>query len=243
MLALSLSVPTAEAAPYRASCTTGVLAPQLCTFVLSGVITRVAGVGQYAVVTHVRTSRDASACPDGWYETYAGRVRTRARFRSSSTIADVSVTLRGCPDSYPSVSAITKATIDGGDGTWHVTMDVVPGSGGPRATFVDDWNYENPPGGWDDLTKSDGTLFRRDTGVRGDTTGTHRWCDDADAGSSHGCLSYADESVTIKFDSSISGHWARFYITSSSERGEDYPKITEARSQPYGNGWKITRLS
>ena len=239
---LALIAPPAEAAPYRPSCTSGVLAPQLCTLVLSAVTTRIAGVNQYAVVTHVRTDRDYRACQGGWRESYAGRVRTSERFDNSPGLADVSLTLWGCPGAHPTVAATTNQQLSGG-GAWQVSMYIGPEAGGAAVTFTDDWE-DLGRGGWDDLTQTDGALFRRDTGVRAGTTGNHHWCDDMDRGSpSHGCLSYADSDVTINFDSSISGHWARFYITSFG-KGEKDQSSRESRSEPYGNGgWKITRVS
>lgn len=112
------------------------------------------------------------------------------------------------------------------------------GPDGATVSFADVYEPEA------DSIQAEGPLFRRDTGVRGDTRGAHHWCDHPDGYSpSHGCLSYADTDVAIRFDSSISGHWARFYVTASGKR-QGYGFASESRSEPYGNGgWKITRVS
>ncbi|HVE99333.1 MAG TPA: hypothetical protein VNA12_09150 [Mycobacteriales bacterium] len=237
----------AAAAPYRPSCSSGVYAPQVCTFVLSTVVARFAAPGQWAIVTPVRPSVAAPPCAAGgagWVEQYRGSARTVLEGRS--VIGTVTLTLLGCPDEPPTVQASAAYSGTERRGFEHqaqrypyryVDLSVGPASPAPVG-FRDSRNWGRYDG-WMTHTGR-GELFRRDTGMSARLHGQSDWCDTA---SSNGTCNYggAYGDATAAIDSSISGRWARLQVAlDSPARNEDSTR--RVTSQPYSNGWKVTNV-
>jgi hypothetical protein len=229
---LGFTVPTAEAAPYVASCNSGVLAPQICTFVASAVVAGFATPGQYLVLTRVPPSY-VPPCPEGrpaHVEEFRGRLRGKFGVRT------VTLTLHACPDAYPVVSAGT----DDADRGYGVSAGVVgPQEAGNPASFgffETDW-YET-------RSTARGDVFRRNTGMSSYASGISEECP-MYRDSKGLCDSGGGEfPYNARVDSSISGHWARLQLVVSGESYDVEDRTVKVTSQPYGNGgWKITRVS
>jgi len=234
VLMLGFAVPTAEAAPYVASCNSGVLAPQICTFVASAVVAGFATPGQHLVLTR-RVATSSSRCPDGraaHVEEYRGQVRR------GSDIRAVALRLTGCPDAHPVVTAGVSVANDFDYGVWAAVL-VAEG----RAPS---FSFSEGAQAWEDATYSEATadLFRRDTGMSAYTSGKTYYCPPGGRTSGGYCEMGSEHRYTAQVDSSVSGHWARLQLVVSSESDDVEDRTVKVTSQPYGNGgWKITRVS
>ncbi|HVE98486.1 MAG TPA: hypothetical protein VNA12_04835 [Mycobacteriales bacterium] len=245
--AAAAAAPTSPAsASYRPSCNSGVYAPQVCTFVLSTVVARFAASGQYAIVMPVRPSVAPRACRDGatgWVEQFRGAARTTIDGRS--VVGSVMLTLFGCPDQQPTVTA--TASYAGGAPSFHfrdegtpnrkVTLTVRPAdSTTTQTTFDDKRSWEADGWMWH---HADGTLFRRDTGMSTYPEGFTDYCESA---ASNGSCNFGSGGGALKLrvDSSVSGRWARLQVALDSFHNPD-DATTRVTAQPYSTGWKIAR--
>ena len=237
-------VEPASAAPYLASCQSGVYAPQACTFVATTVIGAFASVGEYAIVAPVRPTVAPPSCPNGAVgriEEYAGRVR------SGDVVGSFGMRLTACPQAHPVISATVRFQ------TGNTQYSIVSGRFGPDGGIDRFWfqrsERDYPVGTAGGLnTKGVGDVFRRDTGMAVSADGRYTR---SELTASNGVCEMGCDYGTYRarVDSSISGHWARLALveTEDSEPSAETPTREYRRSttaQPVGaGGWRITRVS
>ncbi|HVE62687.1 MAG TPA: hypothetical protein VNB94_02635 [Mycobacteriales bacterium] len=233
-------------ASYRPSCNSGVYAPQVCTFVLSTVVARFAASGEYAIVMPARPDVAPRTClggTTGWVEQYRGAARTTIEGRS--IVGSVVLTLFGCPDQPPTVTA--TASYAGGKPSFHfrdegspnrkVTLNLGPANSTTTTTFDDKRSWEAD--GWM-RHHAEGTLFRRDTGMSTYPDGFTDYCY---AAASNGSCEYGSGggASKLRVDSSVSGRWARLQVALDSFHNPD--DVTErVTAQPYSTGWKVAKI-